>query len=40
VTTDQLLEPAASEAEENNIRLVINVEVKATKLTEENMALL
>ena len=38
VTTDRLLEPAASEAEENHVRLIINVEVKATKLTEENMA--
>jgi hypothetical protein len=38
VTTDRLLDPAASEAEENNVRLIINVEVKATKLTQENMA--
>lgn len=38
VTTDRLLEPATSEREENNVRLIINVEVKATKLTEENMA--
>jgi hypothetical protein len=38
VTTDRLLEPAASPAEENNVRLIINVEVKATELTEENMA--
>jgi hypothetical protein len=36
-TTDRLLEPANSEAEENHVRLVINVEVKATKLTAENM---
>jgi hypothetical protein len=36
-TTDRLLEPANSEAEQNNVRLVINVEVKATKLTAENM---
>jgi hypothetical protein len=38
VTTDRLLEPATSEARENDIRLIINVEVKATTLTEENMA--
>jgi len=38
VITDRLLEPANSEAEENNVRLIINVEVKATKLTAENMA--
>jgi hypothetical protein len=38
VTTDRLLEPASSQTEENNVRLIINVEVKATKLTEENMA--
>jgi len=36
-TTDRLLEPPASEAEENNVRLIINVEVKATKLTIANM---
>jgi hypothetical protein len=36
-TTDRLLEPANSEAEENHVRLIINVEVKATKLTTENM---
>lgn len=35
--TDRLLEPANSGAEENNVRLVINVEIKATKLTPENM---
>jgi len=35
--TDRLLEPANSESEENHVRLVINVEVKATKLTTENM---
>ena len=35
--TDQLLEPADSEAQTNNVRLIINVEVKATKLTWENM---
>ena len=38
VTTDRLLEPATSEAEENNVRLIINVEIKVTKLTEENLA--
>ena len=38
VTTDRLLEPATSEAEENHVRLIINVEVKATKLTPENLA--
>ncbi len=38
ITTDRLLEPASSEAEENHVRLVINVEVKATKLTQENMS--
>jgi hypothetical protein len=38
VTTDRLLEPAKSEAEKNHVRLIINVEVKATKLTPENMA--
>jgi hypothetical protein len=38
VTTDQLLEPPASPAEQNDVQLVINVEVKATKLTPENMA--
>ena len=38
VTTDRLLEPATSEAEENHVQLIINVEVKATKLTPENMA--
>lgn len=38
VTTDRLLEPAPSEKEQNNIRLIINVEVKATQLTEENLA--
>ena len=36
-TTDRLLEPANSEVEKNNVRLIINVEVKATKLTTENM---
>ena len=40
ITTDRLLEPASSPAEENNVRLIINVEVKATKLTDENMAYL
>ena len=38
VTTDRLLEPAACEAEENNVQLIINVEIKVTKLTEENLA--
>lgn len=38
VTTDRLLEPAKSEAEQNNVQLVINVEIKATKLTDQNMA--
>lgn len=38
VTTDRLLEPCTSPAEENNVRLIINVEVKATRLTDENMA--
>jgi hypothetical protein len=38
VTTDRLLEPPQSPAEENNVQLIINVEVKATTLTEENMA--
>lgn len=38
VTTDRLLEPAKSEQEENHVRLIINVEIKATILTEENMA--
>lgn len=38
VTTDRLLEPANSESEHNNVRLIINVEIKATKLTEQNMA--
>ena len=36
-TTDRLLEPADSEIDQNNVRLIINVEVKATKLTPENM---
>jgi len=36
-TTDRLLEPANSEAEENHVRLIINVEVKATKLTAQNI---
>jgi hypothetical protein len=38
VVTDRLLEPANSEAEQNHVRLVVNVEVKATKLTKKNMA--
>jgi hypothetical protein len=37
VTTDMLLEPAPSELEQNNVQLVIEVEIKATKLTERNM---
>jgi hypothetical protein len=36
-TTDRLLEPANSESEENHVRLIVNVEVKATRLTSENM---
>ncbi len=36
-TTDRLLEPPKSDAEENDVRLIINVEVKATKLTAANM---
>jgi hypothetical protein len=38
VTTDRLLEPPRSLQEQNHIHLVINVEVRATKLTTENMA--
>jgi hypothetical protein len=38
VTTDRLLEPPMLESQENDVRLIINVEVKATMLTEENMA--
>jgi hypothetical protein len=38
ITTDRLLEPPTSEAETNHVHLVINVEVKATKLTAANMA--
>jgi hypothetical protein len=38
LTTDRLLEPAMSERDENNVRLIINVEIKATKMTIENMA--
>ncbi len=38
VTTDRLLEPPATEQHQNCVRLIINVEIKATKLTEENMA--
>lgn len=38
ITTDRLLEPAKSPTEQNNVRLIINVEVKVTKLTPENMA--
>lgn len=38
VTTDRLLEPPMAESEKNNVRLIVNVEVKATKMTPENMA--
>jgi hypothetical protein len=38
ITSDRLLEPAKTEAEKNNVHLIINVEVKATKLTQMNMA--
>jgi len=38
VITDRLLEPPACPEDENHVRLVINVEVSATKLTPENMA--
>jgi len=38
VTTDRLLEPPISPATVNDVRLIINVEVKATKMTIENMA--
>ena len=38
VITDRLLEPPSSEAEQNHVRLIINVEVKATRLTPDNMA--
>jgi hypothetical protein len=38
VTTDRLLEPATSEQEQNNVRLIINVEVKATRLTSTNLS--
>jgi hypothetical protein len=37
VTTDRLLEPPKSEQEQNNVKLVINVEVKVTKLTSLNL---
>jgi hypothetical protein len=37
VTTDRLLEPAKTEAEKNNVRLIVQVEIKATRLTQENM---
>jgi hypothetical protein len=37
VTTDRLLEPCNTAAEQNNVRLIINVEIKATKLTQINM---
>jgi len=38
VTTDRLLEPATAEQSQNDVRLIINVEIKVTKLTPENMA--
>lgn len=38
VITDRLLEPCSTQAEENHVRLIINIEVKATKLTKANMA--
>lgn len=38
VTTDRLLDAPTSTQAENDVRLIINVEVKATRLTEENMA--
>lgn len=38
VTTDRLLEPAISESQEHHVQLIINVEVKATKLTERNLS--
>lgn len=38
VVTDRLLEPARDESDQNHVRLIINVELKITKLTEENMA--
>jgi hypothetical protein len=37
ITNDRLLEPAASESEANNVHIVMNVEVKSTKLTYANM---
>lgn len=37
VTTDTLLEPPQWASEQNHVQLIINVEVKATKLTERNM---
>ncbi len=37
VTTDRLLEPPQTEAETNNVRLIIQVEIRATKLVNENM---
>lgn len=38
ITTDRLLEPPVSARDTNNVRLVIQVEVKATKVTEENLS--
>jgi len=37
VTSDTLLEPASSRSEQNNVQLIVNVEIKATKLTERNI---
>jgi len=38
ITSDRLLEPAASPAQENDVHLIINVEVKVTKVTLQNMS--
>jgi hypothetical protein len=38
VTSDRLLDPPESEEHQNEVQLVINVEVKATQLTTDNMA--
>lgn len=38
VTTDRLLEPPASDAEFNHVHLIINVEVKVTRITDANLA--
>jgi len=37
VTTDRLLKPALSEAEQHHVQLIINVEIKATRLTDRNL---